>query len=75
MNTRWVNQDIPDGNQQPASLLTEKEVRDYLNVSRSTMHNIVRNKDLTAIKVSGVWRFRQSDVDRYLQERENTREG
>ncbi len=60
---------------QPPPLLTEKEVRRQLAVSRPTLATIVAGKGLTAIKVGGQWRFRQTDVDRYLAERENTREG
>jgi excisionase family DNA binding protein len=58
-----------------AALLTEKEVRRQLAVSKDTLAKIVREKRLTAVKVESLWRFRQSDVDRYLSERENTREG
>jgi excisionase family DNA binding protein len=69
-----MSRDTPNAAGHIQALLTEKEVRGLLNIGRSTLHTIIRSKQLTAIKVGRQWRFRQSDVDRYLAERENTRE-
>lgn len=69
----WLDPAHPKDPNLPPPLLTEKEVRRLLNVSRPTLAKIIRGKRLTAIKVEGQWRFRQADVDRYLAERETTR--
>lgn len=74
VHTNWVSQSSPGEDGRMPKLLTEKEVRSCLNISRDTLRLIVKSKQLTGIKVGRLWRFRQSDVDRYLSERENTRE-
>ena len=43
-----------------------ERVADYLGVSRRTVYNKVRTGDLPAIKVGRSWRFRQSDLEMWL---------
>jgi excisionase family DNA binding protein len=71
----WIDPTQAGKTGQPAPLLTEKEARHHLQVSRETLRKMVEGKEITAIKVRRMWRFRRDDIDRYLQERENTREG
>jgi len=48
---------------------TKKEVAQYLGISEITVQRMVQSRDVPAYKVRGRWRFKQEDIERYLQER------
>jgi nitrogen PTS system EIIA component len=52
-------------------LMDTEEVANYLGVHQKTVMNLVESKQLKASKVGRVWRFRKSDVDKYLERRSN----
>jgi len=47
-------------------ILTIKEIADYLKVAEKTIYRLAGNKKLPAFKVGGIWRFRKSEVDRWI---------
>lgn len=49
-------------------LLTSKEACDYLQVSRSTLHKLLKTGKLKGVKVGRQWRFSSDDVRRFLDE-------
>lgn len=48
------------------SMLTIKEVAQYLHVVPLTIYRMIDRGDLPAAKVGKVWRIRQQDVEAYL---------
>lgn len=52
----------------PETLLNVKEVADFLRVNVATVYTWARQRQLPAIKVGRSWRFRQSDLEMWLDE-------
>ena len=52
-------------------LMDFKDVQKYLNVSRSTLYNLVRAKKVPANKLGGQWRFRKERLVKWLDSQEN----
>jgi excisionase family DNA binding protein len=50
-------------------LLTTREAMEYLRVSRVTLYKIMKRKELPSHRVGFHYRFRQSELDRYLNKR------
>jgi len=54
-------------------ILTVKEVSEILNLRYETILRYISNKELVASKLGRVWRIRRTDLNKFLLERENTR--
>ncbi len=52
----------------PQTLLNVKEVADFLRVNVTTVYTWARQGQLPAIKVGRSWRFRQSDLETWLDQ-------
>jgi excisionase family DNA binding protein len=52
-------------------LWSRKDVADYLGVSPLTVLRMIQNGDLPAYKVKGQWKFKEEDVEQYLQDHSN----
>lgn len=50
-------------------LLTVSEVASLMRVSNMTVYRLIKSGQLAAIRVGKNYRIRESEVDRYLQER------
>lgn len=48
------------------SLLTVREVADYLHVVTMTVYRMIDRGDLNAVKVGRVWRIRREELEQYL---------
>jgi excisionase family DNA binding protein len=48
------------------AFLTTDEVLDYLKVTSRTIYRLIRAGDLPAVRIGRQWRFRQSDLDAWL---------
>ena len=59
-------------NKQEDKLLTIEEVAEILRVSSRSVNRYIESGRLKASKL-GVWRIKQSDLDRFLEETSNTR--
>lgn len=53
----------------PDALLTLHEVADLLKVAEKTVYTMAQRGELPAFKVRGQWRFKQADLDRWIEER------
>ncbi len=53
-------------------LMDTEQVAAYLKVHVKTVTNMVDRGELKAYKVGRHWRYRKSDVDAYLEARQNT---
>ena len=51
----------------PATLMGPAEVAKYLGVTERTIYQWAQQKKIPAFKVGSVWRFRRSEVDRWLE--------
>lgn len=53
----------------PDTLLTLPEVADLLKVAEKTVYTMAQRHELPAFKVRGQWRFKQTDLDLWIEER------
>jgi excisionase family DNA binding protein len=53
-------------------LLTVTEVANYLHVSRSTIHRLLKRNEIPAFRVGANWRFNVEEIDRWRVERQIT---
>lgn len=54
----------PDGD-----ILTLDEVATYLKAGKRTVYRLVANGEIPAFKLGGTWRFRKSDLERWIASR------
>ncbi|MBY0235724.1 MAG: helix-turn-helix domain-containing protein [Burkholderiaceae bacterium] len=50
----------------PESVLTVKEVADYLRVNQRTVYRLAVDRKLPGFKVGTTWRFKRADIDRWI---------
>lgn len=50
-------------------VLTVRDVASYLNVGEKTIYRLALRGDLPGFKVAGTWRFRQVDIDTWIEQR------
>ena len=48
-------------------LLTVKQVAQYLQLKESTIYSWAQDHKIPAIKIGRTWRFRQADLDGWLE--------
>ena len=48
------------------SVMTVKEVADYLRVNQRTVYRLAVDKKLPGFKVGTTWRFKRADIDRWI---------
>ena len=53
------------------TLLTIKEVADYLRVDRYTVYRLLAMKELPAFKVGNQWRFERKMLEAWLRKKSN----
>ena len=53
-----------------ASLLTVAEVASAMRISTMTVYRLIKSGELPAIRVGKNYRIRESDMDRYLEQRQ-----
>jgi excisionase family DNA binding protein len=49
--------------------LTVREVALYLSVAEKTIYRLAQKGDLPGFRVAGAWRFQQTDLDRWIEEK------
>jgi len=52
--------------------LSIEKVADLLDISVSTLRRMIKRKELPAIKVSGQWRIRLTDLRTFIEKKANT---
>jgi len=55
-------------------LMTLKEVAIYLHLNARTLYKWAQGGTIPANKLGSTWRFRKSEVDRWVEEHKNIRE-
>jgi excisionase family DNA binding protein len=51
-------------------ILTIREVAEMLKLTEKTAYRLVSNGELPGFKAGGSWRFRQSEIDKWIFARE-----
>jgi len=54
-------------------IFTIKEVAAYLKLAEKTAYRLASEGKLPGFKVGGSWRFRKSEIDRWIVEQEGKR--
>jgi len=50
----------------PDSVMTVKEVADYLRVNQRTVYRLAVERRLPGFKVGATWRFKRGDIDAWI---------
>jgi len=56
-------------------ILTIKELSLYLKLADKTSYRLASDGKLPGFKVGGSWRFRKSEIDRWIVKQEQKKEG
>lgn len=48
------------------SVMTVKEVADYLRVNQRTVYRLAVERRLPGFKVGAIWRFKRDDIDHWI---------
>ncbi len=48
------------------SVMTVREVADYLRVNQRTVYRLAVDRTLPGFKVGTTWRFKRTDIDRWI---------
>jgi excisionase family DNA binding protein len=59
----------------PGGLLTVSEVANAMRVSNMTVYRLIKTGELPAVRVGKNYRLRESDLERFLEERSVRTEG
>lgn len=51
-------------------IMTMKEVAEYLKLNEKTAYRLTSEGKIPAFKVGGSWRFRKSEIDRWISDQE-----
>ncbi len=60
---------IPEGDTVPETrdeILTLDDVAAYLKAGKRMVHRLARKREIPACTLGGTWRFRRSELDRWL---------
>jgi len=57
-----VDKDMSD------EILTLKEVAEYLKLAEKTAYRLAADGKLPGFKVGGSWRFKESDIEKWIEE-------
>jgi PTS system nitrogen regulatory IIA component len=51
------------------SLMSVRDVAEYLNVNISTVYQWSQHGQMPAMKIGNLWRYRRSDIEEWLNQR------
>lgn len=52
-------------------IITIKEVAAYLKLTEKTAYRLTAEGKIPGFKVGGSWRFKRSDIERWIEEKKN----
>ncbi len=55
----------------PEDIITIREVANYLKIAEKTAYKLVLEGVIPGFKVGGSWRFRRSEIERWIREQEH----
>jgi excisionase family DNA binding protein len=56
-------------------IMTVKELADYLKIAEKTAYRFASEGKVPGFKVGSAWRFRKSEIDRWIIKQEQQKEG
>ena len=56
-----------------SSVMTVKEVADYLNIKVVTIYKHAQEGKLPGFKVGSTWRFKKETIDKWIEKQENSK--
>ena len=56
-------------------IMTIREVADYLKLTEKTAYRLTAEGEIPGFKVGGSWRFRRSEIERWIDERSQRTKG
>lgn len=56
-------------------IMTIKEVSDYLKLAEKTAYRLAAQGKIPGFKIGGSWRFRKSEIDKWIIECEQNSKG
>jgi len=56
----------------PDEILTVREVAEFLKVTERTIYRLAAEAQLPSFKVGGSWRFRRSDLVKWMSDQANS---
>ena len=59
--------DDPVGSCMDSDIMTIREVAEYLKLTEKTAYRHVADGKIPGFKVGGAWRFRRSEIDRWIE--------
>ncbi len=54
----------------PAKVMTVKEVSDYLHVHPSTIYRLIKRRQIPAFRIGSDWRFNVETIDKWRTQKE-----
>lgn len=54
-------------------ILTLKEVAEYLKLAEKTAYRLAAEGKLPGFKVGGSWRFKESDIEKWIEQKKNNK--
>lgn len=54
-------------------ILTLKEVAEYLKLAEKTAYRLAAEGKLPGFKVGGSWRFKESDIEKWIEKQKNNK--
>ncbi len=54
-------------------IMTLKEVAKYLKLAEKTAYRLAAEGKLPGFKAGGSWRFKEEDIDRWIEEKKKTK--
>ena len=59
--------DGPVGSRMDSDIMTIREVAEYLKLTEKTAYRHAADGKIPGFKIGGSWRFRQSEIDRWIE--------
>jgi len=56
------------------TMMTLQEVADYLRVTRSTIHRLLKHNQIPAFRIGRHWRFNVEEIDNWCSSRVSTKD-
>jgi len=53
-------------------LLTLEELAKYLKISKHTLYKMLEKGEIPAFKIANQWRFKKSDIDKWIEQQRKT---
>ncbi|MBC7194324.1 MAG: helix-turn-helix domain-containing protein [Caldisericia bacterium] len=53
-------------------LLTLEELAKYLKISKHTLYKMLERGKIPAFKIANQWRFKKSDIDKWIEQQRKT---